>query len=111
MNNTKFNIVLERIAAGDSLFMACHVASVTPAALMGWIMKQPDSLARYAALNFTRAERLQRKAERLQAKLSDRIDRGLIRTRGMAEVETAQIGRLFNEAENLRYVTERKLFT
>lgn len=109
MTDAHFNIVLERIAAGDSFFAACQIASITPAMLTCWITQQDDSLAYYMALNMTRADRLLTQAGRLQTKLSERIDLGLVRTSALAQIETDQINRLFVEAENLRFLVERQL--
>lgn len=99
-----FNMVLERLEAGDSLFAASINAGVTPAALMEWVMAQPNAKALQATMQIVRADRLQRKAERLQEHLSQRIDAGLLRTKAMAEMERAEIARLWDEAEKLRFM-------
>lgn len=99
-----FNMVLERLEAGDSLFAASINAGVTPADLMEWVMAQPNAKALQATMQTVRADRLQRKAELLQEHLSQRIDAGLVRTRAMAEVEQVEIARLWDEAEKLRFM-------
>jgi hypothetical protein len=105
----KLDAILAALATGQTLTRACTDAFTTQRHLTEWISAQPNGKTLYASLLLAQADGASHKADEGQAEMVRRIDGGLIRNRGLADLEYARLRQLTQTAAQLRNEAARVL--
>ena len=98
----KFDGVIVSLAAGQSLSRACTSAFTTLRFLTEWLSRHPNGKPLYATLLLAQADAAADQANAAYAEMMRRVDGGLIRNRGLADLELARIKSLTQTASQLR---------
>jgi hypothetical protein len=106
---TKLDTILAALATGQTVSRACTDALTTRRHLTEWISAQPNGKTLYASLLLAQADGATEQADAAQAEMVRRIDGGLLRNKGLADLEYARIRQLTQTATQLRNEAARVL--